>query len=328
MASQAILELRSVSSCRGDYTILDAISLVAMEGEATYFMGSAGSGKSVMLKTAAGIQIPTKGEVLFRGRELSRMSRHEEAEFRKRTGFVFQDAALWANQSLYDNLALPLHIHEPALSATEMDKAIRRAADLVGYSDDLRVRPAELSLGERRLIGLARAVVLDPELLFMDEPAANLDEEAADRVFDIVAALKERGRSILVASSRSDAVSRFADRVGVLRGGKLIAYGSLDEAAAWRDPAVRSVTGRLRSRQPVEKGEGISSLAWAWAEALAEDKPVVTSGAESGEAARETSSPGGEEGITLGDIINDVAGDAGAQVDGGAGRSDGKEGGS
>jgi len=314
-----IIELRSVSSVRGETSILDSVSLAVPEGEAAYFMGAAGSGKSALLKAAAGIQIPSKGEVLFRGKELARMTRGEEAEFRRRTGFVFQDAALWANQSLYDNLALPLRIHEPALGAAELDKAVRRAAELVGYAEELRARPAELSSGERRLIGLARAVVLDPELLFMDEPAANLDEAAADRVFDIIAALKERGRSLLVASSSSHAVSRFADRVGVLGGGRLVAYGSLDEAAAWRDPAVRAVTGRLRPRRRAAAEGEPSSLAWAWAEALAEDRPDLPGiGAEPKEPG-EAGGVGEGKGIALGDIINDV--------DGGTGDREGKEGG-
>jgi len=242
------------------------------------------------------------------------MTRREEVEFRKRTGFVFQDAALWANQSLYDNVALPARIHDPSLGAAELEKAVRRAIELVGYADDLRARPADLSSGERRLIGLARAVVLDPELLFLDEPVSNLDEEAIDRVLSIVAALKERGRSIIVATSRSDVVSRFADRVGVLRGGRLLAYGTFDEAAAWPDPALRSVTGRLKARRHEAAPEWASSLAGAWAEAMAEDLPGLrtdggagergTGPISTGDAGTETREP---DDIALGDIINDVA---------------------
>ncbi|HOX33459.1 MAG TPA: ATP-binding cassette domain-containing protein [Spirochaetales bacterium] len=270
-----VLELRSVTCTRGEAVILDEVSLRLEEGEAAFFMGAAGSGKSALLKAASGLDVASAGEILFRGRELSRMTRREEAEFRRKTGFVFQDAALWANQSLYDNLALPVRIHEPGLGAAAIDAAVRRAAELVGYDEELRARPAELSLGERRLIGLARALVLDPELLYMDEPAANLDEESAERVHEIQAALKDRGRSLFVASSSSAAVSRFADRVGVLRGGRLLAYGSFDEAAAWTDPALRGITGRLKARKAPPRPEWASSLAGAWADALAEDKSAV-----------------------------------------------------
>jgi phospholipid/cholesterol/gamma-HCH transport system ATP-binding protein len=256
METSPVLELRSVGSTRGDAVILNSISLIVREGESACFMGQAGSGKSALLKTAAGIEVPSEGEVLFRGKELARMSSREEAEFRARTGFVFQDAALWANQSLFENLALPARIHRKDLDAAGLSAAVRGAAELVGYAGNLRARPVDLSQGERRLIGLARALVLDPELLFMDEPSANLDEGAADRVLDIIASLKARGRSLVVASSSSRVVSRFADRVGVLGGGSLLAYGTLGEAAAWTDPALRGVTGRLKARDESERKEG------------------------------------------------------------------------
>ncbi len=302
MAGDPILELRSVDAERGGYLVLGEVSFALAEGETVYFMGAAGSGKSALLKTAAGIQVATAGEVLYRGRDLARMSRREEAEFRARTGFVFQDAALWANQSLYDNLALPLRIHRRGASPAEVDRAVRRAAELVGYDEDLKARPADLSQGERRLVGLARALVLDPELLFMDEPAENLDEEAVERVREIEAALKSRGRTLLVASSSSEAASRYADRVGVLKGGRLLALGGLAEAAAWTDPALRSVTGRLRPRAAAPAPDWASGLAGAWAEAMAAD------GARPAAPAPGASEEPGGGGPALGDIINDVEG--------------------
>jgi len=307
MGEGPILELRSVSAERDDFLVLDEVSFSLAEGEAAFFMGLAGSGKSALLKVAAGIQVASAGEILYRGRELSRMSRREDADFRRRTGFVFQDAALWANQSLYDNLALPLRAHERGIGAAELDRAVRRVAELVGYEEDLKVRPAELSSGERRLIGLARALVLDPELLFVDEPAANLDEDSAGRVWDIVAALRARGRSLLVASSSADAASRLADRVGVLRGGRLAAYGSLAEAAGWADPAIRRITGRLRPRESAAGPLWASGLAGAWVEAMAGGGEFAPAGAPGGPPSG-TSSDAGPDDAALGDIINDVGG--------------------
>jgi ABC-type transporter Mla maintaining outer membrane lipid asymmetry ATPase subunit MlaF len=266
-------------------------------------MGGAGSGKSVLLKTAAGIALPDEGEVLFRGVSLSRMSDREELAFRKASGFVFQDAALWANQSLYDNLALPARLHESRWSAAEVDRAVRRAADLVGYTDDLRVRPSELSAGERKLVGLARALVLDPELLFMDDPTSSLDEAGALRVSDILLALKARGRSVLVTSDVSDLASRCADSVAVILAGSLAVSGTLAEAASWTDPAVRAIAGRLRPRAAAQAPEWAGGLAGAWAEALAEGPEVA---AESGGLAAEGRVD--DEGGALGDIINDVQG--------------------
>lgn len=301
MGAVPIVELREVSALRGGFEALRGVSLSFPEGAATFIMGSAGSGKSVLLKTAAGIRLPSGGEVLYKGKSLARMSAREEAAFRKGSGFVFQDAALWANQSLFENLSLPARLHEGSWGKPEVERAVRRAAELVGYAEDLGVRPAELSSGERRLIGLARALVLDPPLVFMDDPMAELDEEAAERVLGILAALKERGRSLVVVSSSSECVSRFADRVVALKDGQALASGSYDEATSWADGAVRSVTGRLRVRRG-ERPEWDSGLAGDWARALSEDSFVIP------EAAAPAAGSGDDALADLGDIINDVPG--------------------
>lgn len=266
MGDEPIIELRGVCAHRGGFQILREISFNLAEGATTVFMGGAGSGKSSLLKAAAGIVVPDEGAVLFRGRDLARMSRAEELEFHRRSGFVFQDAALWANQSLFDNLALPLRLHEHGLSAAEVERAVARVAELVGYGDELKARPSELSTGERRLIGLARALVLDPELLFMDEPAAYLDETSAERVFEIIASLGARRRSVAIVSGSSEIAHRFADSLGVLKAGRLLAFGSYAEAVRWDDPAIRVVTGRLRARKAPVSGDAALS---AWADALA-----------------------------------------------------------
>jgi phospholipid/cholesterol/gamma-HCH transport system ATP-binding protein len=292
------LELRGIRSLRGGYEALRGIGLSLRAGETLFAMGGAGSGKSVLLKTAAGLLLPEEGEVLYRGKSLARMSAREEAAFRKASGFVFQDAALWANQSLYDNLALPVRLHEPRWGKAEVDRAVRRAAELVGYDQELHVRPAELSSGERKLIGLARALVLDPELLLMDDPTSILDEAAAVRVQDIVESLKARGRSILIASAASGFASRCADSISVLLGGTLAASGSYAEAAAWTDPRVRAVTGRLKPRAEAAPAWA-GGLAGAWVDALAEGSAVIEGGPAAG--AKE------DTGMSaLGDIINDV----------------------
>ncbi|HET7839570.1 MAG TPA: ATP-binding cassette domain-containing protein [Rectinemataceae bacterium] len=295
-----IIELRGAVAVRQDVEILRAASFALAEGRAAFFMGTAGSGKSMLLKIAAGLVVPSSGEVFFRGKPLSRMSRLENQEFRRVTGYVFQDAALWANQSLYDNLALPIRVHDSGASRAEVDRMVHRAAEIVGYSQELRARPAELSSGERRLIGLARALVLDPELLFMDEPAANLDESAAERVTEIVGALKARGRSLLVVTSISKFAWKFADEVGVLNDGALIAYGPYADIAARTEGSLRGITGRLRPRQAAEAEAPApgSGLLGAWAAALAEDPRAGQD--------FERPRPRDEDGATLGDIINAI----------------------
>jgi ABC-type transport system involved in resistance to organic solvents, ATPase component len=215
------IELRGLRSWRGGSEVLRGVDLAFERGQALFVTGAAGSGKSVLLKTAAGIFQPDEGEVLFRGARMDKWGKREEAAFRKVAGFVFEDAALWANQSLYDNLALPALVHEPGWSKAELDKAVRRAVELVGFRQNLRARPADLSAGERKLVGIARALVLDPELVFMDEPSAGLDEESARLLPALVLGLKERGRSVLATTTSSELIASCADAVAALSGGKV-----------------------------------------------------------------------------------------------------------
>jgi len=299
------IELRSIHFVRGGYEVLRDLSLVLSPGETLFVMGGAGSGKSVLLKTAAGIALPLEGVVLYKGRNLAEMSAQEEAAFRKASGFGFQDAALWANQSLFDNLALPARLHEPRWGKVEVERAVRRAAELVGYDQDLYARPAELSSGERKLIGLARALVLEPQLVFLDDPTSSLDEASAAKVPDIVEALKSRGCSVMISSAGSDFASRCADSIAVLIGGTLAARGSYAEAAAWDEERVHAVTGRLKARVPKEPS-WMGSLEGAWVSAFAEDSTIV-------DAVPPTKGPQGMS--SLGDIINDLTGDDEAEGD-------------
>jgi phospholipid/cholesterol/gamma-HCH transport system ATP-binding protein len=244
----AIIELSDVDVVRDRFKVLGGLSVRIEEGLTTVFMGGPGSGKSTLLKAAAGLLVPDAGRVLYRGKDFARLTRAEELEFRKRSAFVFQDAALWANQSIFDNLALPYRFHEHGASRNEVERRVRIAIDLVGFDGELQVRPAELSTGERRLVGLARALVLDPELIYLDEPAAALDEASAERVFDILAQLRARERSLIVVSGNSPFVSASADAVGVVRGGRMAAFGLYAEAVTWAETGLKAETGRLKPR--------------------------------------------------------------------------------
>lgn len=250
-----LIELKSFSYARAGTEILAEVSIAFREGETSVLMGGAGSGKSSLLKAAAGLVAPDSGELFYRGVRFDRLGQAGEREFRRKSGFVFQDAALWANQSLYENLALPLRVHEPSLSGTEIERAVRRAAEIVGFEEGLGSRPAELSTGERRLIGLARALVLDPELLFLDEPAASLDEEAADRVCAIITGLRARRRTLVLVTGRVDFAQRLADSIGVLKGGRLVAWGRYADMVRRRDPVLRGAMERLKERAEPKQAE-------------------------------------------------------------------------
>jgi ABC-type lipoprotein export system ATPase subunit len=183
---EPVLSLRHVSFIGKNMRIIHDVSLDFEPGATTALVGASGSGKSTLLKLCAGLLIPTEGEVCYKGKDIGFMNRQQALEFRRESAFVFQDSALWSNQSLYQNLELPLRIHRPELSMKERDRRINEVAAEVGYRRDLSVRPAELSTGEQKLIGFARAVICDPGLIFLDEWTESLDDSAANRLIALV----------------------------------------------------------------------------------------------------------------------------------------------
>lgn len=227
----AELELSGVVVSIADYEILRELSVQFPAGKVTCIVGKAGSGKSTLLKTAAGLIIPQHGQVVFRGKDLAKMHRAEELAFRKTASFAFQDAALWANQSIYNNLSLPLALHQPGLTKAESDRKIREMVQRVGYHEGLGFRPADLSTGEQKLISLARALILDPSVLFLDEPTASLDEDSVDTLVAVLRQEKEKGKTLIVVSHDGRMIADVADLLCVVSNGTVAGFGDVDQVA-------------------------------------------------------------------------------------------------
>lgn len=243
-----VLELRSVTTVSGGYEILKDVSVSFKEGATTAVLGSAGSGKSALLKAAAGLVVPETGTVLFRGASLAAFSEDDERYFRSRTSFVFQDAALWANQSIFINISLPLRVHKSWMGESEIAERVREVLSLLGYNEGLALRPAELSMGEQKLVSIARALVLDPELVFLDDPATGLDEDAVERVNGVLDSLRRAGKSVLLVTSDMGLVHRIADYAVIIRDGRIVAAGPYDDIVAGEVPEAAGLVARLRAR--------------------------------------------------------------------------------
>lgn len=226
-----IISLDSISVRIADYDVLKDCSVVFPEGKVVCIVGKAGSGKSTLLKTAAGLIVPLYGRVYYRNKELGRMNRNEELSFRKHCAFTFQDAALWANQSIYSNLALPLALHENSLSKKGTDKRIKSVVERVGYHEGLGQRPAALSTGEQKLISLARSLILDPELMFMDEPSASLDEDSVDTLVKILREEKKRGKTLVIVSHDARLIADIADLLCIVSNGTVSGYGDVEQVS-------------------------------------------------------------------------------------------------
>jgi ABC-type multidrug transport system ATPase subunit len=174
-----------------------------------------------VLKLAAGLVTPDKGEVLFKGRDIARMGRQENISFRREAAVVFQDSALWENQSLFQILDLPLRMHFPAMSKVEREERIEAVVTEVGYKKDLGIRPPGLSMGEQKLLAFARALICRPGLLYLDEWTESLDNNAAQRLINLVKKLKEKGVSIILVSHDIQIIRDLADVVVMILGGQV-----------------------------------------------------------------------------------------------------------
>ncbi|MBR5400484.1 MAG: ATP-binding cassette domain-containing protein [Treponema sp.] len=196
----ALLEMKNVSFYDGFTEVIQDTSLIIEKGSVTAFLGESGGGKSTVLKLLSGIVHPSSGKVFYNDKSFTRMSEKENLEFRKKSAFMFQNSALWANQSLYQNLELPLKIHFPTMPPELVKSKIEDVVKLVGFNKPLTLRPAALSAGEQKRIAFARALICDPEILFLDEPTESLNEKAAELFISILKDFCSRGNTLAYVS--------------------------------------------------------------------------------------------------------------------------------
>jgi phospholipid/cholesterol/gamma-HCH transport system ATP-binding protein len=222
---QAAVELVDVNCTRDGYRILDKVSIVFPPGECTVIMGFSGSGKSYLLKIAAGLAIPEEGQVLMDGLEFSHMSDRDLLAFRKKCGFVFQDAALWANLTVFQNLALPLQFHNPDMKAADVEARVKAVARTLEFRENLQLRPAMLSSGERKIASFLRGLTLDPDLLYIDDPTVSVDTSTADRMLQVLKELKQRGKTLIITTHNAKFTSQLADQLIILKAGRIIDSG-------------------------------------------------------------------------------------------------------
>ena len=225
----SIIELKNVSFSAQNRVLVQDISCQFEEGQVTALIGPSGCGKSTVLKLAAGLYYPYEGEITFRGTDIARMNRAENLAFRKEGAVVFQDSALWANQSLFQILELPLRVHFPSMSLKERQKRIKSVAAAVGYRKNLEIRPAQLSMGEQKLLAFARALMCSPRLLFLDEFTESLDENASQRLIDLVKKLHNDGVSIILISHDIRMIRFLADIVIMVMEGRIFHKLSRDQ---------------------------------------------------------------------------------------------------
>lgn len=205
----ALLELNNVSFIDNSQVIINNVSHSIEKGTVTAFLGKPGSGKSTALKLMAGLIYPTKGKLLFEDKNVHTMNKRQLLDFRKRAAFMFQDSALWANQDILHNLELPLQIHFPQMTTKERWDRIHEMTALVEYTKSLSNRPASLSVGEQKKISFARALICQPEILFLDEPTESLDDKTVELVITILKEFVSEGKTVIYVSHDNTLINSF-----------------------------------------------------------------------------------------------------------------------
>ena len=228
-AAEPLISLENVELAFGDHTILDGIDLRVQPQERLVVMGQSGSGKSTLLRLILGILQPSAGTVKFQGKEVNRLGRRALNAMRAKIGMVYQYSALISSLSVRDNLALPME-ELTDKSEQEIERTVDEKLELVQMSHVKDLMPAELSGGMRKRIGLARALVLEPELILFDEPSAGLDPVTSSVIDELIIALSDHTKATsVIVTHEMDSAFRIATRMVMLYQGQFIADGTPDE---------------------------------------------------------------------------------------------------
>ena len=224
-----IIVLDGVSKSFGSKPILNDISLAVAPGEALCILGRSGTGKSVTLKLMIALLLPDSGQIRIAGDNITELQGEKLSHVRRKMGFLFQSAALFDSVTVYDNLALPLR-RLTSKSKKEIDESVDFALNEVGLISDKNKMPVELSGGMKKRAGLARALVLGPEILLVDEPSSGLDRITASEIDDLLLEQKTKQKTTLVIVTHdARGARRVGDRFAILDQGCILALGTADE---------------------------------------------------------------------------------------------------
>ncbi|HOJ34629.1 MAG TPA: ABC transporter ATP-binding protein [Candidatus Hydrogenedentes bacterium] len=263
VSTEYIIEVKDLVVKYGDRVVLDGLNFRIRRGEVFVILGGSGCGKSTLLRTLVGLQRPSAGQILFRGADIAQMNDDELVEVRKRMGMCFQGSALFNSMTVADNVALPLREHT-RLEESTIEIMTKIKLELVGLGGCGHLLPSELSGGMRKRAGLARAMAMDPEIIFYDEPSAGLDPIVAAGLDNLIRKLQSTfNLTSVVVTHEMASVEVIADTLCLLKGGRIIAMGTLDEVRANDHPFVRQFFERQPDDDVQENPDYIRSLTQA-----------------------------------------------------------------
>jgi phospholipid/cholesterol/gamma-HCH transport system ATP-binding protein len=250
---EPVLSLRNLHVSYGEREILHGVSFDVMRGETLVILGGSGSGKSTLLRTLVGLEKPSAGEIWIKGRDIAKTSAEEMDEIRRRIGMSFQGGALFGSMTVGENVALPLREHT-RLEDSTIEIILRLKLQQVGLEGFEYYTPAQLSGGMKKRAAVARALAMDPEILFFDEPSAGLDPIIAAGIDELILELKRAFHmTIIVVTHELASAFLIADRMLLIDKGKIVALGTTEEMRSSTQPRVRQFLDRIA--EPEVSGE-------------------------------------------------------------------------
>jgi phospholipid/cholesterol/gamma-HCH transport system ATP-binding protein len=228
--SAPVIAIEDLHKSFGSQKVLDGISLTVKRGETLAVLGRSGTGKSVLLRLIIGLEKPDSGSVRIHGQDIAGLALDKLGEVRKKVGFLFQHAALYDSLTVGQNVAFPLEHHKKEMSKSEKSDRVKLLLAEVGMENDLAKMPSDISGGMQKRVGLARALVLEPDILLLDEPTAGLDPISSAEINDLVLRLQqEHDMASVVVTHDLHSAKTIADRLALLNEGNVVIEGSFEE---------------------------------------------------------------------------------------------------
>ncbi|HWS03223.1 MAG TPA: ABC transporter ATP-binding protein [Gammaproteobacteria bacterium] len=260
LAPQTVIQVENLVTYYDERRILDDVSLDVMAGEIHVIMGGSGSGKSTLLRHLLGLNRPVSGTIRLFGQDINRLNGQALFEMRRKMGVSFQNGALFNSMTVGENVQFPLREHTRLDDNTIriMSRMKLEVVNLAGYENLL---PAQLSGGMVKRASLARAIVMDPKLLFFDEPSAGLDPVVSAELDELILRLRESMQiTIVVVTHELESAFKIADRITVLDRGRILVTGSIAEVKSSTNERVRGLINRIPENEPVDVDEYMRRL--------------------------------------------------------------------
>ncbi|MDB5015628.1 MAG: yxeO [Mucilaginibacter sp.] len=235
-----VIKIRGLKKSFEDYAVLRGIDLDLYQGENLVVLGRSGTGKSVLIKLISGLLTPDRGTIEVLGKDVTKISDKELQELRIRIGFSFQNSALYDSMTVRKNLEFPLVRNRKNITRAEIDTAVETVLDAVGLSQTINQMPAELSGGQRKRIGIARTLILNPEIMLYDEPTAGLDPITCIEINDLINEVQQRYKtSSIIITHDLTCAKTTGDRIAMLLDGQFQRIGTFEEVFNTNDERVK-----------------------------------------------------------------------------------------